>query len=195
MEIKLLNYSVFITESQLKRISCERFELIKQTTKAKCEDNLTRDMNSSQSNRTYLKKYKRTFTNQSYISKKNSAHDIIIRFCEGMNNEDKNLYSSLITSEMGIQNTEMFIDVLSMVLKNASIKSIMYIIKNIERIKNKIISNEILDDKDIVFNQSLTNLINALINKYYQDVDEEIIINKLTTTYVFEKEILVKKLK
>lgn len=194
MEMKLLNYSIFITESELKRISAENFQLIKGKSKEKNSEDIERDFNCFQFN-SFQRSAKRKAQNTLYINKKNAANDIIIKFCKDMDNDKKTLYSSMITSEIEIQNTEMFIDVLSSILKKFDLKTYSYIIKRIEQIKNKIINNEQLNENDIKFNQTLTKLVYTSINKYYQGVEVESFIAKLTTTYVYEKNLVLAKTK
>ena len=194
MELKLLNYSIFVTESELKRIGKENFQLIKGTAKEKNAKDVERDFNCFEFN-SFQRSAKRKATNILYINKKNTANDIILKFCNNMDNNKKNLYSAVITSEIEIQNTEMFIDVLSSILKKFDLKTYSYIIKRIEQIKNKIVNNEELNESDIKFNQTLTKIVYKAINKYYQGIEVESFITKLTTTYLYEKDVVLKKAK
>lgn len=195
MNIKLLNYSIFITESELKRIGSENFKVIKELTKDKNNSDTKKDLDSFQYNNYHIKKFGKKATNEIYYTKKTAAHDLSLKFCTNMDENEKVLYTSLITSEIEIQNTEMFIDVVFNILKKYDIKIFNYIVKRIEIMKNKIINNEELTDMDIKFNNWLNNLVCNIINKYYQGIDIETVIAKLTTTYLFEKETILRKTK
>lgn len=194
MEIKLLNYSIFITESELKKIGSENFKLIKGISESKNNVDIKKDLNSITFN-SLQRSIKRKAINLSYINKKNAANDIVLKFCNNMPENEKDLYSAIITSEIAIQNTEMFIDVVFNVLKKVDVKLFHYIVKRVEIMKNKISNNEEINEMDIKFNRWLNKLVCTIINKYYQGIDIETVIAKLTTTYLFEGELLTKKFK
>lgn len=194
MELKLLNYSIFITESELKRIGEEQYKLIKETANIENIKNIKKDLNSFTLN-SFQDDHKRKAVNTIFINRTSASRDMTTKLCSDMNKEDKDICSHIIASEMEMNNTELLISVLSGLIKNFNLNKLKLIIKKIEIIKNKLSNNEQLNEEDIKFNEWLTKLVYTTINKYYQGISIETLIAKLTTTYVYEKDLVLKKIK